>query len=135
MTGAACARPGINQDGTAPAAVANNLVIGALTAHTATDAVDRIIDESYAMERYIDAQSGGPGLGWFRVVHTPAEARTVIAAGKLAVVLGIAIWLFARRQRIDRVQRAWLRFEGWAVENGASWPLGRTTLALCRRRG
>ena len=52
-------------------------------------AVDRIIDESYAMERYIDAQSGGPGLGWFRVVHTPAEARTVIAAGKLAVVLGI----------------------------------------------
>ena len=52
-------------------------------------AVDRIIDESYAMERYIDAQSGGPGLGWFRIVHTPAEAREVIAAGKLAVVLGI----------------------------------------------
>ena len=52
-------------------------------------AVDRIIDESYAMERYIDAQSGGPGLGWFRVVHTPAEAREVIADGKLAVVLGI----------------------------------------------
>lgn len=52
-------------------------------------AVDRIIDETYAMERYIDAQSGGPGLGWFRVVHTPAEAREVIAGGKLAVVLGI----------------------------------------------
>ncbi len=27
-----------------------------------------------------------------------------------AVVLGIAVWLFARRQRVDRVQRAWLRF-------------------------
>lgn len=52
-------------------------------------AVDRIIDEAYAMERYIDAHAGGPGLGWFRVVHTPAEARDVIAAGKLAVVLGI----------------------------------------------
>lgn len=52
-------------------------------------AVDRIIDESYALERYIDAQSGGPGLGWFRIVHTPAEAREVIAGGKLAVVLGI----------------------------------------------
>lgn len=52
-------------------------------------AVDRIIDESYAMERYIDAQAGGPGLGWFRIVHTPAEAREVIAGGKLAVVLGI----------------------------------------------
>ncbi|MFV8749639.1 hypothetical protein ACNOYE_03695 [Nannocystaceae bacterium ST9] len=52
-------------------------------------AVDRIIDESYAMERYIDAQAGGPGLGWFRVVQTPAEARQVIADGKLAVILGI----------------------------------------------
>ncbi|MCA9635212.1 MAG: membrane dipeptidase [Myxococcales bacterium] len=52
-------------------------------------AVDRIIDESYALERYIDAQSGGPGLGWFRIVHTPAEAREVIAGGKLAVILGI----------------------------------------------
>ena len=52
-------------------------------------AVDRIIEESYAMERYIDAQSGGAGKGWFRVVVSPAEAREVIAAGKLAVVLGI----------------------------------------------
>lgn len=52
-------------------------------------AVDRIIDETYAMERYIDAQSGGPGLGWFRIVTTPAEARTVIAEGKMAVILGI----------------------------------------------
>ncbi|MCA9710940.1 MAG: membrane dipeptidase, partial [Myxococcales bacterium] len=51
--------------------------------------VDRIIDETYTMERYIDAQSGGPGLGWFRVVQTPAEAREIIAEGKLAVVLGI----------------------------------------------
>ncbi|KIG17662.1 Peptidase, M19 family protein [Enhygromyxa salina] len=52
-------------------------------------AVDRIIDETYVMERYIDAQSGGPGMGWFRVVQTPAEAREVIAAGKMAVILGI----------------------------------------------
>lgn len=52
-------------------------------------AVDRIIEETYAMERYIDAQAGGPGQGWFRVVLTPAEAREVIADGKMAVVLGI----------------------------------------------
>ncbi len=52
-------------------------------------AVDRIIDETYNMERYIDAQAGGPGLGFFRVVQTPAQAREVIAAGKMAVVLGI----------------------------------------------
>lgn len=52
-------------------------------------AVDRIIDETWAMERYIDAQAGGEGKGWFRVVESPAEAREVIAAGKMAVVLGI----------------------------------------------
>ena len=52
-------------------------------------AVDRIIDETYALERYIDAQSGGPGEGWFRIVTTPQDARDVIASGKMAVVLGI----------------------------------------------
>ncbi len=52
-------------------------------------AVDRIIEETYALERYIDALSGGPGKGWFRIVFSPAEAREQIKAGKLAVVLGI----------------------------------------------
>ncbi|MEM9454312.1 MAG: hypothetical protein AAGF11_09045 [Myxococcota bacterium] len=51
--------------------------------------VDRIIDETYAMERYIDAQSGGPGQGWFRIVDNPAAARAVVAQGKMAVILGI----------------------------------------------
>jgi hypothetical protein len=45
----------------------------------------------YAMQDYIDAQSGGRGQGFFRIVLTPAEARQVIADGKLAVVLGIEI--------------------------------------------
>ncbi len=53
--------------------------------------VERELDEAYAMERYIDAQSGGPGRGWFRIVTSPAEAREVIEDGKLAVVLGIEI--------------------------------------------
>jgi microsomal dipeptidase-like Zn-dependent dipeptidase len=52
-------------------------------------AVDRIIESTYALERYIDALSGGPGKGWFRIVFSPAEAREQISAGKLAVVLGI----------------------------------------------
>jgi len=41
------------------------------------------------LEAYVDAQSGGPGLGWFRIVRDPFEARQVINEGKLAVVLGI----------------------------------------------
>jgi microsomal dipeptidase-like Zn-dependent dipeptidase len=41
------------------------------------------------IQDYVDAQSGGPGRGWFRLVYSPAQARSVIAAGKLAVVIGI----------------------------------------------
>jgi hypothetical protein len=41
------------------------------------------------MERYIDAQYGGPGKGWYRIVESPFEARKVINQGKLAVVMGI----------------------------------------------
>ncbi len=51
--------------------------------------VDRIVDETWAMQDYIDAQYGGPGRGFFRVVTSPAEARAVIESGKLAVILGI----------------------------------------------
>ncbi len=40
-------------------------------------------------ERYIDAQAGGPGEGWYRIVRSPFEARRVINDGKLAVVMGI----------------------------------------------
>jgi microsomal dipeptidase-like Zn-dependent dipeptidase len=43
----------------------------------------------HELEDYVDAQSGGPGQGWFRIVSTPFEARRVINEGKLAVVLGI----------------------------------------------
>lgn len=45
----------------------------------------------YELQDYIDAQNGGPGKGWFRIVRDPFEARRVINAGKLAVVLGIEI--------------------------------------------
>jgi hypothetical protein len=43
------------------------------------------------LERYIDAQNGGPGKGWFRIVTDPFQARRVINQGKLAVVLGIEV--------------------------------------------
>jgi hypothetical protein len=52
-------------------------------------AVEREIAETYALERYIDAQSGGPGRGWLHVVTTPAEARETLREGRMAVILGI----------------------------------------------
>ena len=41
------------------------------------------------MQDYIDAQSGGPGEGWFRIAKTPAEVRRIAAEGKLAVIVGV----------------------------------------------
>jgi hypothetical protein len=45
----------------------------------------------YELQDYVDAQSGGPGKGFFRIVTNPFQARRVIARGKLAVVLGIEV--------------------------------------------
>ncbi len=41
------------------------------------------------LQDYVDAQEGGPGKGWFRIVGDPAQAREVINDGKLAVVPGL----------------------------------------------
>ncbi len=40
---------------------------------------------------YVDAQNGGPGRGWLRIVTSPAQARRVINQGNLAVVKGIEL--------------------------------------------
>jgi hypothetical protein len=45
----------------------------------------------YALQNYIDAQSGGPGKGWFRIVTDPFQARAVINEGKLAVIEGVEV--------------------------------------------
>jgi hypothetical protein len=45
--------------------------------------------DMYRFQDYVDAQWGGPGKGFYRIVKTPFEARRVINQGKLAVVMGI----------------------------------------------
>ncbi len=49
------------------------------------------LKEARNFERFVDSLSGGPGLGWFRIVTTPQQARDAVRAGKLAVVLGIEV--------------------------------------------
>ena len=44
-----------------------------------------------ALQDYIDAQSGGPGKGFFRIVTNPFQARQAINSGKLAVEEGIEV--------------------------------------------
>ena len=55
------------------------------------EAVERQVKLANKLEKAIDEKAGGKGKGWFRIVKTPAEARSVINNGKLAVVLGLEI--------------------------------------------
>jgi microsomal dipeptidase-like Zn-dependent dipeptidase len=41
------------------------------------------------LQAFVDAQHGGRGRGWFRLVFGPAQARRAIEQGKLAVVIGV----------------------------------------------
>ncbi len=43
------------------------------------------------LQDYIDAQYGGPGKGFFRIVSNPYQARKVINRGQLAVVQGMEV--------------------------------------------
>jgi microsomal dipeptidase-like Zn-dependent dipeptidase len=54
-----------------------------------TASIELQIQRLHALEDYVDAQQGGRGRGWFRLVYTPAQARRVIKQGKLAVIIGI----------------------------------------------
>jgi microsomal dipeptidase-like Zn-dependent dipeptidase len=54
-----------------------------------TATVEAEVRELRALERYIDAQSGGRGRGWFRLVYGPRAARKAIERGKLAVLIGV----------------------------------------------
>jgi hypothetical protein len=47
--------------------------------------------DMHALVDYIDAQFGGPGKGFLRIVDSPEEARQVVNDGKLAMVLGVEV--------------------------------------------
>ena len=60
--------------------------------HNSCDDMDSIrlqARDMFKFQDYIDAQFGGPGKGFYRIVRTPFEARRVINQGKMAVVMGI----------------------------------------------
>jgi len=75
-------------------AVNNELLCGLTAQPLCCDdmaAADRQIQAAKDLEAFIDAQWGGPGQGWYRIVTSGAQARQVINEGKLAVVLGIEV--------------------------------------------
>ncbi|MCY1136538.1 membrane dipeptidase [Actinoplanes sp. Pm04-4] len=72
--------------------VANRVICGLTLQHTSCDEMDQIRAQSdflRKMQDYVDARSGGPGKGWFRLATTPAQVRQIAAQGKLAVTIGV----------------------------------------------
>lgn len=60
--------------------------------HNSCDDMDSVrlqAQDMYDLQDYIDAQFGGPGKGFYRIVTDPWQAREVINSGKMAVVMGI----------------------------------------------
>lgn len=53
------------------------------------DSIRLQASDMYKMQDYVDAQFGGPGKGFYRIVKDPFEARRVVNSGKMAVVMGI----------------------------------------------
>ena len=47
------------------------------------EAVDLQLQAAKNLETEIDAEAGGPGRGWYRIVYTPDEARRIISSGRL----------------------------------------------------
>ncbi|WP_067515462.1 ricin-type beta-trefoil lectin domain protein [Endozoicomonas ascidiicola] len=53
------------------------------------DSIRLQIRRLHQMQAYIDAQAGGPGKGFFRLVTSPEQARQVMANGQMAVLMGV----------------------------------------------
>lgn len=56
-----------------------------------TSAIARQVQAAKDFEAFIDAKSGGPGRGWYRIAYSGAQARQIVQDGKLAVVLGTEV--------------------------------------------
>src|SRR5204863_5916233 len=54
-----------------------------------TATVELQIARLRALQAYVDAQAGGRGRGWFRLVYSPKQARRAIERGQLAVLIGM----------------------------------------------
>jgi hypothetical protein len=65
------------------------------------DTVRRGFADMRELQRYVDAQAGGPGKGFFQIVTDPYQARRVINEGKMAVVLEIEVSEFLGCRNLD----------------------------------
>ena len=89
--------------------------------------INKQLDAAYAMQEYLDHKAGGSGLGWYRIVTTPAQARTVIRQGKLAVILGVETNNLFNCQVFIKGEFQWT-CPGWEDKLDGYFRRGGTTL-------
>ena len=53
--------------------------------------VDDQLQMAKNLEAFVDNESGGPGLGWYRIAYSATDARQIVNSGRMAVVLGIEV--------------------------------------------
>jgi microsomal dipeptidase-like Zn-dependent dipeptidase len=58
-----------------------------------------------AFVEYVDKQAGGPGHGWLQIAYSPAEAKAIIAANKLAVILGVEVDSLGNWRRLEDLEQ------------------------------
>jgi len=59
--------------------------------HDDKSAIQAQVSAMKEMVAFVDAREGGPGRSWLQIAYTPEEARKIIAANRLAVILGVEV--------------------------------------------
>jgi microsomal dipeptidase-like Zn-dependent dipeptidase len=88
----------------------NNEMLGTRTnPKLPTDDKSSVERQIAAMKQMIvdlDRQAGGPGQGWMQIAYTADEARAIVKADKLAVVLGMEVDSLGNWRRLEDLQEA-----------------------------
>lgn len=68
--------------------------------------IERQVVAMKEMAAHLDRQAGGPGQGWMQVAYSADDARAIIKANKLAVVLGVEVDSLGNWHRLEDLQAA-----------------------------
>jgi microsomal dipeptidase-like Zn-dependent dipeptidase len=68
--------------------------------------VERQITAMKQMIVDLDRQAGGPGQAWMQIAYTAEEARAIVKANKLAIVLGMEVDSLGNWRRLEDLQEA-----------------------------
>lgn len=53
--------------------------------------IESQIDAMLAMRDFVDQQEGGAGNGWMQIAFTPSDARRIVEANKLCIIIGVEV--------------------------------------------